>query len=224
MTDDPSASTTSPAPAAADRGNPPRAPWADPLPAVDAPVPPAEAVAALRKLSQRGKLAGFSTEPAPAHLKAVGAADRIGDTPADRPIFACDVHGGLYDRVLIGFVRPRSGEGDGAGQPAGCRIEFASTLLKKMPLIVAIGFVFVLFPGVWFTDSLLATWFNWYRLSVWQTAAWYVPLTLLAAPVLRTQFRASEAAARIHADETIAKIAATLGGSVVTRDRPADGA
>jgi hypothetical protein len=122
----------------------------------------------------------------------------------DAAAFEVAAFGMLYDRTLRGRV-----EGGSGG-----RIVFTSELKKGMPIGVIVGFVLAVYPGVLLTDTLIGMYFPAYPDSAWVTAAWYVPLTLLAAPALWKQFRMSEASSRAHAEETIEKIAATLGGRV----------
>jgi hypothetical protein len=137
------------------------------------PLSPDEVNKAAYKRSTKGKLAGYAKTDAG---------------------FNADAFGTLYDRTINATVMPSD---------TGSTITFRATLKKRWPTIVIAAFLFTLWPGVYFTDSLLSTWFSWYRLSFWWTCAWYIPLTLLAIPVLIKQFRQSELASWIHAHEVI---------------------
>lgn len=177
-----------------------RRPWDRALPVVglrdDSAVRPGDGagvVAALDRLAKRGKLPGFM---------------KVGSGGGGE--FEVAAFGMLYDRVLRGRV-----EGD--------RVRFGGRLKRGLPIGVAVGFVLTLYPGVLLTDTLLNMWFRWYPQELWVTVAWYVPLTLLAAPALWAQFKASERASRRHAEETIAKIATALGGDVVVEGGEGEG-
>lgn len=160
------------------------APWSLALPHITTTMSPDEVSQSAYKLSTKGKLAGYAKS-------------------SDG--FSADVFGTLYDRTLHATVSASS---------EGSEIRFASTLNKKFPVIVIVAFLFTLWPGVYFTDSLLSTWFSWYRLSIWMTSAWYIPLTLLAVPVLLKQYKQSELAGWIHAHETIDTLGVRFQGEV----------
>ncbi len=159
------------------------------LPTIRAPHKPSEVLARLESLSRRGKLAGFErTSP---HS------------------FETSIYGAPYDRVLRATIEPD------AGEPEQAIIECAAHLPRRLPAIVALVLIVAVWPGVWLTHSMLVTYFGWYPRADWVTVVWYVPLTLLAVPVLWKQFRQSERSAFAHAHEVIARIAATCDGEVV---------
>lgn len=159
--------------------------WASPL-------APEAAVEALRAASRRGKLAGFRT------------LDASSDSPPDSGggagvrRCACDVFGSPYDRDLFIAIAP----GDGGGST----VRLDTRLRRKFPAIVIVVMVLAVWPGVWLTDSLLVTYFGWYPRSEWVTWAWYVPLMLLAVPVLIKQYRSSEAMAAVEAARVVRKL------------------
>lgn len=147
----------------------------------------------LRTLSQRakqGKLAGFAKQT-----------DRC---------FALDARGTLYDRILTGTIIS-----DAAGGDDHTEIWFEGKLKRGMPAAVIVVLIFTIWPGVWLTDSLLGVWFAWYRLSVWWTCAWYLPLTLLAVPIFWKHFKKSERESWADAQKAIEKIAKIGDGEVV---------
>lgn len=135
---------------------------------IDSPLAPGEAMARVSALSTRGKLPGFA---------------RKGERAFEATVF-----GEPYDRRLEAEIVPTAG---------GSRIEGVVRLKRKMPALMIGAMVFAIWPGVWMTDSLLATYFaSWYPKSMWVTTAWYVPLTLLAIPPLWKQWKKSGVIAR----------------------------
>ncbi|MBL0928213.1 MAG: hypothetical protein IBJ11_11280 [Phycisphaerales bacterium] len=150
---------------------------------IDAALTAEEVLSRLESMAKRGKLPGFERRAADA--------------------FRVAQFGIIYDRVLDVRIEP--------GDRGGSRIRFTSTLLRRSPAVVVIVMLLTLYPGVWLTHSMLGLYFNWYPSAFWVTAAWYIPLTLLAVPVLIRQFRASEAAAAEHGRMTARRIAKELG-------------
>jgi hypothetical protein len=69
--------------------------------------------------------------------------------------------------------------------------------------------VLTFFPGLYLTDSMLTTYFEWYRIETWW---WYVPLGLLMIPVLWKQYRVGSAVARVDAGELIGVVAREVEG------------
>lgn len=161
--------------------------WASPL-------TPDAAVDALRNASRRGKLAGFRTLDTPPESGGGASTRRC----------VCDIFGSPYDRDLFITIEP-GGESGGAGE-GGSTVRLDTRLRRKFPVIVIVVMVLALWPGVWLTDSLLVTYFSWYPRSEWVTWAWYVPLMLLAVPVLIKQYRSSEAAAAQEAAKVVRKL------------------
>ncbi len=163
--------------------------WADALPSLALPAGTSAeaAIDVLERRSRRGRLPGFQ---------------RTGTSACT---FAA--HGSIYDRTVL--VSPAPPREDGSH-----RLAFAARLDRKFPVIVIAALVLALFPGVVLTHSLLDVYFGWYSIGFWWTFAWYVPLTLLAVPVLWKQFKASELASRAHAEQTITTIADQLDARI----------
>jgi hypothetical protein len=137
--------------------------------------------------SRRGRLAGF--------IKA----------PTAGVMFAAAAHGSPFEGVLEARGEPADG---------GTRLRFEARLLRKFPAIFAGVLAFTIWPGVYFTDELVAQFLPglW---SPWVTYSWYLPLTILPIPwVWRAAMRKSRRTMTEHAGETIAKIAKELGGRV----------
>ncbi len=166
-------------------GGIPAGSWRDGLPEVHVPIAPADVIARLQKRSQRGELPGFRTQ--------------------DKVTFEVAAFGVQFDRVI---------SGDLAKADHGARIAFASQRPWKVLALIWVVFALTLWPGGWLTHSMFVTWFGWYRLSMWWTMAWYVPLTLLAIPALLKMQLANEKASWAHAHEMLDKIASTCDGSV----------
>lgn len=153
------------------------------------PYAPEEAMRRLRSLATKGKLPDFET---PEDSSAGALHD---------PSFRVLVFGTPYDRLLIGRIAP-----DGSG---GSRVEFASRLRPKLPVVFVVVVLLSLWPGVWLTHSMLVTYFSWYRIQTWW---WYIPLTLLVIPALWKQFRKSEGLAAQETDRLVRTIAQAIDG------------
>ncbi|MEO1129574.1 MAG: hypothetical protein AAFX05_07690 [Planctomycetota bacterium] len=154
----------------------------DALPSLRVPHAPEDVIARLRKRSKRGKLAGFEVSGPPG-------------------TFSVAAFGNPYDRRLVGSVAPAD---------QGSMVTFESVLLRKLPTLMIVVVIFTIWPGVLLTDSLLTTWFSWYPQATWVTYAWYIPLCLLAIPVLWKQYKTSNALAHEHALEQIDAMAKEL--------------
>ncbi|MDX2115662.1 MAG: hypothetical protein SFZ24_08595 [Planctomycetota bacterium] len=137
----------------------------------------------LSKMSKRGKLAGFERRPAEGGFRVLA-------------------FGGVYDYELVGRV---SGEGSGSV------VRFEMRVLKKMPIAAVVILVLTVFPGLPLTDSMLSTYFDWYRIETWW---WYLPLVALMIPMMWKQYRASASAARVDGAEVIGKMAREVEGAV----------
>ncbi|MCA9294404.1 MAG: hypothetical protein KDA20_11385 [Phycisphaerales bacterium] len=123
--------------------------------------------------------------------------------------FEASAFGSHFDRTLVGEVAPTD---------QGSAIAFNARRHLKALIAVWVVFLLTLWPGVWLTHSMLLTWFGWYRLPMWGTTAWYVPLTLLCIPALLKVQRSSDAASWQHAQETISKIAKMCDGATTLGD------
>ncbi|MEM1165244.1 MAG: hypothetical protein AAGI30_03030 [Planctomycetota bacterium] len=154
------------------------------LPALHSPLTPGDAIDQARSLSKSGRLPGF--EPNGPHG------------------FRAAVFGTIYDRTLHATV---------AAHGSGAVVSLRTTLNRKVPAVVIVCLVLAIWPGVLLTHSLLATYFGFYPRSEWVTWAWYVPLTVLAIPVLIKQYRASEIAAVEHAGEVTERLRAAMNAT-----------
>lgn len=115
-------------------------------------------------------------------------------------------YGWVYDFDLEGTFRR------GASETA---IAFRLSVKPKMPWIVALSLALSVFPGVWITDSMLSTYFDWYPREFWKTCAWYLPLSVLPIPwVWKTAMNRSRAEAEASAQELIERIATEVGGRI----------
>lgn len=154
---------------------------------VDTPLSSAEVLDRLDRLAKRGKLAGF----------------RRGDNGV---LFRAEAHGLTFDFDLLA-------RGSAADTTA---LRFDLRIVPLTPLIAVVSVLLAAGPGLWLTHSMLETYFSWYRWSMGVTAAWYIPLTVLPAPLLLLRsLRHSREAAHKHAVETIERIAAEVDGRVV---------
>ncbi len=158
-----------------------------PLRGVSTALPPGEIVSRLERLAKRGKLAGF-------------------ERGRDGELFRAEAHGHTFDFALVALE----------AETNAAALHFALRLAPLAPLIALVSIVLAAGPGLWLTQSMLETYFSGYKLSLAWTAAWYIPLTVLPAPLLLLRsFRHSREAAHKHAVETIERIAAELDGRVV---------
>ncbi len=157
-----------------------------PLPACVTTLTPEGVVARLDALARRGRLAGFGRADAP-------------------DLFRADAHSAPFDHDLIARGTP---------ERAGTRLEFRLAMRRRIPALFGGAIVLTIFPGVWLTESMLSTYFSWYRLSIWWTMAWYIPLTVLPLPwALAAMVRRSRRAAREEALAIIARIEGELGAA-----------
>ncbi len=141
----------------------------------------------LRKMSKRGKLAGYQ------------AGDVDGSAIAD-------AHGTPFDSdLLIAW----------ASQGDATQVRFDITMRRKMPIVFALILVVTIWPGLPLTDSFMQS-FGWYERLMGdsiETWMWYLPMTVLPAPFAwRSAIKKSKVSAHQHALETIEKIRTTLGG------------
>lgn len=135
----------------------------------------------MRALSQRGKLPGF-------------------EETADG--FLALAYGWVFDYDLRYAVV----EG-----PGGSTLTPSLVRKRRMPAIVIALLVFSIWPGVWITDSMLATYFSWYPREFWKTCVWYLPLTVLPMPwVWKTATGRSRLLAEESARELAERVAAEL--------------
>lgn len=157
------------------------------LQSVVVPLDSAAIVERLTTASRRGRLAGFTSSPAAGVL------------------FQATAFGSPFEGVLEARGEPSDG---------GTRLRFQTRMLRKFPAIFAAVLAFTIWPGVYFTDELVAQFLPsvW---SPWVTYYWYLPLTILPVPWMwRGAMRKSRRTMTEHARETIAKIAKELGGRV----------
>lgn len=159
------------------------------LRAIDTPLLPQEIVEQLRVASRRGRLAGFDPKPPGGGL------------------FAAVAHGHPFDSLLIGDYQSAGG--------GGGRLTFRLLLQPKLPLSFAAILLLTIWPGVYFTDEVVAQLLP----SLWRpwvTYYWYLPLTVLPMPWMwKTIMRRSRRATQEHASEAIKGIAKEIGGTLV---------
>jgi hypothetical protein len=165
-----------------------------PIPAVETALSPEQILERLTMASRRGRLAGFERKRGGTGLFSVAA-------------FATP-----FDHVLVGELEPDAGGGEGLG-----RLVFRLRMLPRMPGIFLAVLAFSVWPGVYFTDEMVAQFLPglW---RPWVTYWWYLPLTVIPLPwVWRGLVRRSRASAHDSAHEMVRKIGAELGARVVER-------
>ncbi len=156
------------------------APALDALPQIRTPLEPALIVKRLDVLARRGKLAGF----------APGRGDVL---------FEVACFGEPFDRVL---------EARAAREGTHTLVRFSTRVLARVPAIFAAVTAITVWPGVWLTDSMLTTYFSWYRIPTWW---WYIPLTVVPLFwMVPRMVRKSERACRESAAHQISAISAAL--------------
>ncbi|MFG0313403.1 MAG: hypothetical protein ACF8LL_04365 [Phycisphaerales bacterium] len=162
------------------------------LPHIQTTLTPDEAVDRVATMSKRGKLPGFSRE---------------GDA-----LFSSLAYGWSFldQRLICEATRDAD----------TTTMRFRTVLPPKMPLIVGVIFAITIWPGVWFTDQMLATYWNWYLGLLndmpWLTYAWYLPLTILPLPwMFKSMMNRSHTAAHESAKELIERINAVIDGRLI---------
>lgn len=119
-------------------------------------------------------------------------------TQANGSFFEAEAHGTIFDFRLVASRNDQE-------------LRFHLRPLWKLPIVVVIVTLLAAGPGLWLTQSMMLTYFSWYKLSLAWTAAWYEPLTIVPVPwVMWKAWKNSKHAAREHALEAIARIAAAL--------------
>ncbi len=134
----------------------------------------------LERRSRAGKLAGF-------RRVAPGAC-------------AVDLFGAPFDGLmLISAINAEAPDNPGSGPDAApteptagpTDIRFQARMKPLTPVIVWVALILSVWPGVIVVDSMIRTYWLGYPSGWWVTYAWYVPLTLLAFPVVGAQMKAS---------------------------------
>lgn len=146
-----------------------------------------EAITALERAGRRGKLPGFAR--------------------ADGCAFVLDCDAIPFEYQIRGRVEPTPNPTDSPRSRVSLRI----SRKKLMPTVFAATLLFTIWPGVWLTDSLIATYWSaygrWTGSMPWLTYAWYLPIAVLPLPWLwKSLLRKSEAMARESAASQITAI------------------
>lgn len=154
------------------------------LPTIRTAFTPDEILERIAKLSQRGRLPGFERGQ--------------GDVLSTATVF-----GQPFDKVL---------ETRATTNPDNTTtLHFSARLKPMLPWTFGIITATTVWPGVWLTDELLLTYFQWYDYITWM---WYLPITIVPLPwMVRSIMRKSEAAAIESANELIERICAAIDGS-----------
>lgn len=168
--------------------------WHEPA-GLRSPLSSAEVVERLSRQSKKGKLPGFGLVRKPA-------------SAGDEGVVRLLVFGGIYDHEMLVRVVPAA---SGAGSELSMRVR----LLQKMPAAAIAILVLTVFPGMYLTDSMLSTYFDWYTIETWW---WYMPLVLLMLPVMWKQYTQARAEAQREAAELREKL-----GQLVEAGPLADG-
>ncbi|MFG0243711.1 MAG: hypothetical protein ACF8R9_13070 [Phycisphaerales bacterium JB054] len=121
----------------------------------------AEALKALERAGRRGRLPGFAC--------------------LEGDAFRLDCDSIPFEHEIV--ARVVSGEKTAAG---GCRFAMSVRRKRLMPTIFAATLILTVWPGVWLTDSLIATYWSayghWTESMPWLTYAWYLPIAALPLP------------------------------------------
>lgn len=168
---------------------PPPGPSDAALRSVDVAISPPEIIRVLDARALKGKLPGFTTR-------------------SDGPLFSTAAFASPFDHELLAY---------GAAEAGKTRLTFRLRMLPKLPAIMAVVLVVTLWPGVWVTHSMLATYFDWYRINIWWTCAWYVPMTIGPLPWMWTKWvKGSRRQAEDHAREVIDDIVSWTGAAAAS--------
>ncbi|QQS08529.1 MAG: hypothetical protein IPK69_11130 [Phycisphaerales bacterium] len=158
----------------------------DPLPTITTRLAATQIVARAEALAKKGKLPGFEASP--------GA-------PAGE-VFQTKLFAGRLNATMIARITENA-------EPR--EVSFSIIHPKRPAMIIALVTILSIWPGMWITDSMIRTYIPSYSVSMWITAAWYLPLFVLPVPwVWRKMSNAAEPAAREHAVEQIESLRAVL--------------
>ena len=150
----------------------------------------AEAFAALERAGRRGRLPGFSR--------------------LDGDAFRLDCDAVPFEYEIVGRVASETDP-----ETAGCRFAVSVGRKRIMPIVFAATLIFTVWPGVWLTDSLIATYWptygRWTESMPWLTYAWYLPIAALPLPwVWKVLVTRSAAMARDSARAQVAAVRSEL--------------
>lgn len=149
-------------------------------------------VARLEKASKRGTLPGFNKS------------DPEG-------VCALSLFGDPFDKTLVMLADV---EDDGR-----TRLHWKTRLSPKMPAVLLAVLAVTVWPGEPLTDSLLKTYFEFYRgwiAAGLQTWMWYLPLTVPAIPLTwHLAMKRTRRSTHQSAHKTVRKIAEAVGGELV---------
>lgn len=159
---------------------------------IESAAEPGALLNALERAGRRGRLPGFT---------------RTGDDS-----FCVDCDAVPFEYLIEGRIEPA---------PAGSRIALHMRRKPVLPAVFALVLVVTIWPGVWLTDSLLATYWTaygaWTESMPWLTYAWYLPLTVLPLPwiwlALTSKSRAGAAESARKQREALARIAEEAAAS-----------
>ncbi len=169
------------APAPASDAGPAPAPLSTPLPEIPTPLDAGEITRRLDLAARRGRLPGYAATEG-----AAGTLFEVRD-------FGAPFEGVLRARLEGGVLR------------------FSTAVQPRVPAIMAVILLLTIWPGVWFTESALASFFP-STPYMWEwTWWWYLPLAIASAPwVMWSAMKKSRASIHSGAHELIGKIAAEL--------------
>lgn len=140
-------------------------------------------IARLDQAARRGKVPGF----------APGSADVL---------FECEAFGQPFDGVVQARAQ-RAGE--------QTTLRFSTRMNRKMPWIFVIVSILTIWPGVWVTESMLATMFPSAKWLWGTTYWWYLILSVPTTPwYLWSAFKKSRASMQADALERVAEIESLL--------------
>jgi hypothetical protein len=119
---------------------------------------------------------------AAASLERLGRAARLGRVPGFEARgasgFRVEADAVPFAHELVGHIEELGGEGS--------RVRLELRRMGRMPLLFAVVIALTVWPGVWLTDSLMATYWSaygrWSQEMPWLTYAWYLPITVLPLP------------------------------------------
>lgn len=136
-----------------------------------------------------------------ARLDALAKRGKLPDYARDRRTFRVCAYGNLVDSTLHATITDDT--------PGSARIAFNLRRQWKVPLIVAGATVLTVWPGMWLTDSMLSTYFEWYRFQTWM---WYLPVMVAPMPVwLWLEIKKSGRLADESARELIERVRVACG-------------
>lgn len=149
---------------------------------------PGEVLKRIAKLSQRGRLPGFEV---------------VERKENSTLLFTATAFGQPFDKTLEARAI--------ANPDKTTTLTFSTKLKPTLPWTFGIIIALSIWPGVWLTDELFRTYFDWYDFATWM---WYLPITIVPLPwMVKSVTRKTQASTAESAADLIKLIRTTIDGT-----------